>query len=116
MDAHKIPAAARRRFHRADGRFAENDRPELRPHAPGGVPNGPDGLVPVHARRKLDVRIRKHPAVWKPADVGDGAVGNEHHLVEQIAEGGEAQADLFHAADDHHGAGDFHQIAHVHRV
>jgi ATP-dependent DNA helicase RecG len=47
----------------------------LHPHSDSNVLDGLNGLVPIRARRKLDVGVGINAAVRKPADVGDGAVG-----------------------------------------
>ena len=69
-------------------------------HAVGNVPDERRTICPVRTRRNLDVAIGLDAAVRKPADVGDGAVGDKNRLVVEIDQPGEPQSDLLNLADD----------------
>ena len=116
MNAEELPAAALRRFHCAQHWFFQNDGPELRPHALDRGFDGGGHFRGVRAGRHLNVRKRINPAMHKPADIADGAVGDEHGLIIEISQRGKPQADFLHPAGHRDGAHNFHHVARVHRV
>ena len=86
------------------------------PHSLGKAFDDLDRLFRGQVRRDLDAGVDVDAPMGESADIGNGAVGDEHLLIVEIEDLREAQADFLDPANDDGEADDFHHVTDIHGI